>query len=191
MDKGQILADYRLAKNHRRQINILADLNACDPLTIIDILKEGGYDGVFNSNGVDISVKRKEIEKRYASGENIVTLATAYHISQKQIRALLKVDETEEKAVTERKKQAATSVDEKEKASLRVQLEEYKTANEELMKRVKELESQIVEMKRTGKTDSDLFDKYQQLCIQNNKLSTTVDVLVDKISMLKAVGCHG
>lgn len=133
MDKGQILADYRLAKNHRRQINILADLNACDPLTIIDILK----------------------------------------------------------AVTERKKQAATSVDEKEKASLRVQLEEYKTANEELMKRVKELESQIVEMKRTGKTDSDLFDKYQQLCIQNNKLSTTVDVLVDKISMLKAVGCHG
>lgn len=191
MDKGQILADYRLAKNHRRRINILADLNACDPLTIIDILKEGGYDGVFNSNGVDISVKRKEIEKRYASGENIVTLAMAYHISKKQIRALLKVDETEEKAVTERKDQAATSVDEKEKASLRVQLEEYKTANEELMKRVKELESHIVEMKRTGKTDSDLFDKYQQLCIQNNKLSTTVDVLLDKISMLKAVGCHG
>lgn len=26
MDKGQILMDYRLAKNHKRQIPILADL---------------------------------------------------------------------------------------------------------------------------------------------------------------------
>ena len=30
MDKGQILMDYRLAKNHKRQIPILADLNVCD-----------------------------------------------------------------------------------------------------------------------------------------------------------------
>lgn len=29
MDKGQILMDYRLAKNHKRQIPILADLNVC------------------------------------------------------------------------------------------------------------------------------------------------------------------
>ena len=43
MDKGQILMDYRLAKNHKRQIPILADLNACDTQTIVEILEEGGY----------------------------------------------------------------------------------------------------------------------------------------------------
>ena len=39
MDKGQILMDYRLAKNHKRQIPILADLNVCDTQTIVEILK--------------------------------------------------------------------------------------------------------------------------------------------------------
>lgn len=43
MDKGQILMDYRLAKNHKRQIPILADLNVCDTQTIVEILEEGGY----------------------------------------------------------------------------------------------------------------------------------------------------
>lgn len=42
MDKGQILMDYRLAKNHKRQIPILADLNVCDTQTIVEILEEGG-----------------------------------------------------------------------------------------------------------------------------------------------------
>lgn len=42
-DKGQILMDYRLAKNHKRQIPILADLNVCDTQTIVEILEEGGY----------------------------------------------------------------------------------------------------------------------------------------------------
>lgn len=41
MDKGQILMDYRLAKNHKRQIPILADLNVCDTQTIVEILEEG------------------------------------------------------------------------------------------------------------------------------------------------------
>ncbi len=42
MDKGQILMDYRLAKNHKRQIPILADLNVCDTQTIVEILEDGG-----------------------------------------------------------------------------------------------------------------------------------------------------
>ena len=58
MDKGQILMDYRLAKNHKRQIPILADLNVCDTQTIVEILEEGGYKRMFNTNGVDISVKK-------------------------------------------------------------------------------------------------------------------------------------
>ena len=54
--------DYRLAKNHKRQIPILADLNVCDTQTIVEILEEGGYKRMFNTNGVDISVKKTEIE---------------------------------------------------------------------------------------------------------------------------------
>lgn len=37
MDKGQILCDYRTAKNHKKQIHILAELNACSKEEIIDI----------------------------------------------------------------------------------------------------------------------------------------------------------
>lgn len=36
-----------------------------------------------------------------------------------------------------------------------------------------------------------LYGDYQEVCIKNSKLNATVDVLVEKISMLKAVGCHG
>lgn len=36
-----------------------------------------------------------------------------------------------------------------------------------------------------------LYENYQEVCIKNSKLNATVDVLVEKISMLKAVGCHG
>ena len=97
MDKGQILMDYRLAKNHKRQIPILADLNVCDTQTIVEILEEGGYKRMFNTNGVDISVKKTEIEQKYSSGESIAALAMTYHISKKQIKVLLGVEETEEK----------------------------------------------------------------------------------------------
>ena len=38
---------------------------------------------------------------------------------------------------------------------------------------------------------SKLYEDYQEVCIKNSKLNATVDVLVEKISMLKAVGCHG
>lgn len=63
------------------------------------------------------------------------------------------------------------------------ELEENLTAAAEqnvvLIKQIKELEN---------KHDN---DKYQQLCIKNNQLSVTIDTLIDKISMLKAVGCYG
>lgn len=191
MDKGQILMDYRLAKNHKRQIPILADLNVCDTQTIVEILEEGGYKRMFNTNGVDISVKKTEIEQKYSSGESIATLAMAYHISKKQIKALLGVEETEEKEVMETKDQFAISALEKEKAELKAQLKECKAENEKLMKHISDLESQIAEMEHDGDSTSDLSDKYQQLCIKCNQLNTTIDVLVDKIGMLKAVGCRG
>ena len=137
MDKGQILMDYRLAKNHKRQIPILADLNVCDTQTIVEILEEGGYKRMFNTNGVDIS---ESLEERNAKVE-------------------------------------------KENDNLRKQIEQLESFNAELDATVKEQ----TEMLNGGK----LYEDYQEVCIKNSKLNATVDVLVEKISMLKAVGCHG
>ena len=44
MTPNEILRDYNSAKNKRTQIQILADLNLCDPSDIAAILIEGGAD---------------------------------------------------------------------------------------------------------------------------------------------------
>ena len=49
------------------------------------------------------------------------------------------------------------------------------------------IDKEQTEMLNGGK----LYEDYQEVCIKNSKLNATVDVLVEKISMLKAVGCHG
>lgn len=205
MDKGQILMDYRLAKNHKRQIPILADLNACDTQTIVEILEEGGYKRMFNTNGVDISVKKTEIEQKYSSGESIATLAMAYHISKKQIKALLGVEETEEKVTMSEQEMIKklgdlTSEVEKlksGKASLEKMNEAVKQENDELRKQIEQLENANAELDATIKEQAEmlnggkLYEDYQEICIKNSKLNAAVDVLVEKISMLKAVGCRG
>lgn len=205
MDKGQILMDYRLAKNHKRQIPILADLNVCDMQTIVEILEEGGYKRMFNTNGVDISVKKTEIEQKYSSGESIATLAMAYHISKKQIKVLLGVEETEEKGTMSeqemiKKLGELTSEVEKLKAnkkSLEERNAQVEKENDDLRKQIEQLESFNAELDATVKEQTEmlnggkLYEGYQEVCIKNRKLNATVDVLVEKISMLKAVGCHG
>ena len=45
MTKSEILREYKLAKNPKEQIQVLADLNATDKQTIVDILIEMGVDG--------------------------------------------------------------------------------------------------------------------------------------------------
>lgn len=42
MTDGEICREYRLAKNKREQIRILAELNCTDERSIIDILLRGG-----------------------------------------------------------------------------------------------------------------------------------------------------
>ena len=199
MDKGQILMDYRLAKNHKRQIPILADLNVCDTQTIVEILEEGGYKRMFNTNGVDISVKKTEIEQKYSSGESIAALAMTYHISKKQIKVLLGVEETEEKG-TMSEQEMITSEVEKLKAnkkSLEERNAKVEKENDNLRKQIEQLESFNAELDATVKEQTEmlnggkLYEDYQEVCIKNSKLNATVDVLVEKISMLKAVGCHG
>lgn len=205
MDKGQILMDYRLAKNHKRQIPILADLNVCDTQTIVEILEEGGYKRMFNTNGVDISVKKTEIEQKYSSGESIAALAMTYHVSKKQIKVLLGVEETEEKGTMSeqemiKKLGELTSEVEKLKAnkkSLEERNAKVEKENDNLRKQIEQLESFNAELDATVKEQTEmlnggkLYEDYQEVCIKNSKLNATVDVLVEKISMLKAVGCHG
>lgn len=61
----------------------------------------------------------------------------------------------------------------------------------------RQLESFNAELDATVKKQTEmlnggkLYGDYQEVCIKNSKLNATVDVLVEKISMLKAVGCHG
>ena len=181
MDKGQILMDYRLAKNHKRQIPILADLNVCDTQTIVEILEEGGYKRMFNTNGVDISVKKTEIEQKYSSGESIATLAMTYHISKKQIKVLLGVEETEEKGTMSEQEMI------KKLGELTSEVEKLKANKKSLNAELDATVKKQTEMLNGGK----LYEDYQEVCIKNSKLNATVDVLVEKISMLKAVGCHG
>ena len=202
MDKGQILMDYRLAKNHKRQIPILADLNVCDTQTIVEILEEGGYKRMFNTNGVDISVKKTEIEQKYSSGESIAALAMTYHISKKQIKVLLGVEETEEKGTMSeqemiKKLGELTSEVEKLKANKKSLEERNAKVEKENDNLRKQIESFNAELNATVKEQTEmlnggkLYEDYQEACIKNSKLNATVDVLVEKISMLKAVGCHG
>ena len=82
------------------------------------------------------------------------------------------------KSLAERNMQA-----EKENDDLRKQIEQLESFNAELDATVKKQ----TEMLNGGK----LYEDYQEVCIKNSKLNATVDVLVEKISMLKAVGCHG
>lgn len=59
------------------------------------------------------------------------------------------------------------------------------------MKQIEQLESFNVELDATVKEQTEmlnggkLYEGYQEVCIKNSKLNATVDVLVEKISMLK------
>ena len=198
MDKGQILYDYRTAKNHKRQIPILAELNACSKEEIIDILTEGGYTRTFNTNGVDISVKKKEIENRYANGDDVATLARAYHISKKAIRTLLNVPEPEDEKQMESEstktcKETINRLHEElneandKILSLTKQLNRERNGNTALKEQIVNMEAEIRELKSHAKENEGFYNRYQDQCIKINQLNTTIDVLIDKINLLKAV----
>lgn len=198
MDKGQILYDYRTAKNHKRQIPILAELNACSKEEIIDILTEGGYTRTFNTNGVDISVKRKEIEDRYANEDDVATLAMAYHISKKAIRTLLNVPETEDEKQMESEstktcKETINRLHEElneandKILSLTKQLDGERNENTALKEQIESMGAEIRELKSHAEENEGFYNRYQDQCIKINQLNTTIDVLIDKINLLKAV----
>lgn len=203
MDKGQILRDYKAAKNHKRQIAIIAELNACSKEKIIEILTEGGYLRIFNTNGVDVSTKSDEITEKYRNGESVAALAKAYHVSLKGMKAILGIEETEENNAMEKAEEKATQDDKKLIEQLENKVNVLTKHNDELREQLNMVnalaENKNEELKalRTKyralieeyehKISQENNEAYQQLCIKNNQLSTTIDVLIEKITMLKAV----
>ena len=78
-----------------------------------------------------------------------------------------------------------------ENEKLKKALEEYECENKKLRSKVEDMENQIAALKHECEKDRDIHEKYQQVCIRNSQFNATVDVLAERISMLKAVGCHG
>ena len=185
MDKGQILRDYKAAKNHKRQIPILADLNACSKETIIEILTEGGYLRIFNTNGVDVSIKSGEIIEKYQNGESVAALAKSYHVSMKGMKTILGIKETEEE------KPMANDAN---VTAMEKRIEELTKQNEILQKTANEakacaatLQEKVERMEEEKESNLNFYQRYQDQCIKINQLNTTIDVLIEKITLLKAV----
>lgn len=197
MDKGEILRDYKAAKNHKRQIPILAELNACDKEKIIEILNSGGYTMVFNTNGVDISTKLEEIKGRLQKGENVAALAKAYHVSQKAMRNLLGIEEMEENNTVDGADKTMQD-DKKLIEQLGDMVNSLTAERDELLTKLSSRDAQIerlnYELDRISndyERESGYFAKYNELCIKNNQLNATIDILIEKISILKAVCRNG
>lgn len=184
MDKGQILRDHKAAKNHKRQIPILADLNACSKEAIVEILTEGGYLMIFNTNGVDISTKADVIKEQHEKGVGVAALAKTYHVSQKNIKTILGIEETEE----------GTMANEAElQTKIKILTDKNRELNNELneaLDRINALKKELDKAQTKELPDIEVCEKYQELCIKNNQLNATIDILIEKISMLKAVRGH-
>lgn len=208
MKESEILSDYRQAKNQRKQIGILADMCLCSKSEIGEILKKNGYMMVFNTNGVDISTKADEIKAKYENGTKIQELAKEYYAPQKGIKLILGLKEDEEMGkltdipediakTNELNEALETSKKEIRDLKARIkelneyitQLESDKTSNQHTIQALTEEIDQL-NANLTKERESEWHKKYTDLCIRYNQASTTIDVLIDKISMLKVVGCH-
>lgn len=202
MDKGEIARDYAASKNHKRQIQILAELNACPKEKIVEILQEKGYKMVFNTNGVDVSLKSEEIHAAYRDGKTVKELSKQYYVSVKGVKEILGITEGEDM-----NNENVERSNDKEVVELRHEIQKLTVENNNLKKQIdsmnvsmekadrtcKEMEAEICSLKSTIKEleIDELHEKYQFMCIKNNQLNATIDTLIDKISMLKAVGCNG
>lgn len=197
MKESEILSDYRQAKNQRKQIGILADMCLCSKSEIGEILKKNGYMMVFNTNGVDISTKADEIKAKYENGTKIQELAKEYYAPQKGIKLILGLKEDEEMG---KLTDIPEGIDlEKENKDLKAKIKELEKQIDKLesekqynLHTLQTLHEEIDQLNAnlTKERESEWHKKYTDLCIRYNQASTTIDVLIEKISMLKVVGCH-
>lgn len=174
------------------------DINQ-DIATMLDISEKAAFDisreQLLTNRGIDLPKGQKHnalydaevIKAIYedffsVGGENREEKGTMSE--QEMIKKLGELTSEVEKLKANKKSLAERNMQaEKENDDLRKQIEQLESFNAELDATVKEQ----TEMLNGGK----LYEDYQEVCIKNSKLNATVDVLVEKISMLKAVGCHG
>lgn len=194
IDKDQILTNYRSARNHKRQIQILAELNACSKDKVMEILRKNGYKMIFNTNGMDVSMKFEEINALYQNGKTIKELSNQYHVSAKGMKEVLGITEDEAMSM----EPVGTTKNTSEMDVLRAENEELRSECAKLEEECHYLRAEIKEMEEKNKAvcsssefNENIHEKYQSICIRNSQLNATVDTLIDKISMLKAVGYNG
>lgn len=71
--------------------------------------------------------------------------------------------------------------------SLTKQLDGERNDNTALKEQMASMEAEIKELKSHAAESDSFYGRYQDQCIKINQLNTTIDVLIDKINLLKAV----
>lgn len=71
--------------------------------------------------------------------------------------------------------------------SLTKQLDGERNENTALKEQIESMEAEIRELKSHAEENEGFYNRYQDQCIKINQLNTTIDVLIDKINLLKAV----
>lgn len=92
MDKGEILRNYNQALHKTEQVYILADLNACSPDEIIDILVEQGIERQRLSRVISNLKKapKKEKTEQTVSAPHEITVAEAVERLKREVDELEK-----------------------------------------------------------------------------------------------------
>lgn len=102
MNDGEIFKSYREARNHKKQIKILAELNGCAKTDIETLLRKNGYMKLFVADK-DLSVELPKIHQLISCGKSQSEIAKIYGTQQSKICLLLK-DSTETVEVVKKKK---------------------------------------------------------------------------------------
>lgn len=71
--------------------------------------------------------------------------------------------------------------------SLTKQLDGERNDNTALKEQMASMEEEIKELKSHAAESDSFYGRYQDQCIKINQLNTTIDVLIDKINLLKEV----
>lgn len=104
-NEQEIMISYRGAKNHKKQISILAQLNACSEEYIREIVKRNGAGIILNNNKKDISLQASTIKEYINRGFEMSKIAKMMCATKKQILEVLKfagIEQTQEERTEEK-----------------------------------------------------------------------------------------
>lgn len=188
MSDEEIIMRYREAKDKRAQVNILAELNACDPDEIVSILRMSGMDHRYLPRAPRKNKDKKEKKPKYFKQNNkqkeekVMENAEFTKITPEEV-----YEDGSEKAVGALTVQIARVQQENE--GLQKEIEDLKNkynsaldANVLDSKRIQELEAELKESREAADTLSKIAEEqgkeiavfneeYDKLRAENDKLS--------------------